>query len=321
MSPKIPFRRTPSHATAPAAAEKVAGVQFPVDAEGSRSTGRLAKEVVADTLSSLEPDAAERVRRTANWRKGYIEPFTEMVRAGVDDAGTWNALAATALEALQSRMVAVDPDTGAQSPMTDYLSTAEPRFEFDTETITGDGPAVEELVLPYRGTDLRGAALRSQLDRWVADGAIEPSCAEALRTVQAHPEWLSLPGRAVAVLGLGSEMGPARPLLRWGADVLGVDLPSSPIWKEMRRSVPTTAGSLRLPVRGGRPGADLLTELPELAQWLTAAAPAPREPLPRDWARPLPRRASVSASSLAMRSVMSAIFLRSGCGSTPCSVL
>ena len=275
MPPKLPFRRTPSRPSAPATPEKVAGVQFPLDDAGTRSTGRLAKEVVGDTLSVLDPTAAERVRRTADWRKGYIGPFTEMVRAGMDDADTWTTLAGTALEALQTRMVAVDADTGEQTPMTDYLSTAEPRFEFDTETVTGEGPAVEEFVLPYRGEQLRGAALRTQLDRWVGDGVIEPSCAQALRTVQEHPEWLGLPGRSVAVLGLGSEMGPARPLLRWGADVLGVDLPTSPIWQEMRRDVPSTAGVLHMPVHQGRTGADLLTELPELARWLTTTAASP----------------------------------------------
>lgn len=271
---RLPGRKAaPGPAASPAPAEEARGVQFPLDSTGTRSTGHLAKEVVADALALCDPAAAERVRHTSDWRKGYIEPFTELVTVAMDDAAVWNDVAATALHALQSRMVAVEG--GVETPMTEYLDTATPRFAFDTEVVTGRGPAVEDLVLPYRGSELRGASLRTQLEKWVGAGVIEPSCAEALLRVQQNPEWLSLPGRTMLVLGLGSEMGPARTLLRWGADVMGVDLPTSPVWDELRASVPATAGTLRIPTRDGRAGADLLTELPELAAWAGSAAPHP----------------------------------------------
>ena len=63
-------------------ASSTAGVLFPTDSSGSRSTGRLAKDVVADALSTVDPAASERVHRIKDWRKGYIEPFTELVSAG-----------------------------------------------------------------------------------------------------------------------------------------------------------------------------------------------------------------------------------------------
>lgn len=249
------------------------GVQFPLDADGTRSTGSFAREVVAETLASRDPEAAGRVHRVKDWRKGYIEPFTDLVRLGVDSGEAWLQLARTGLEAVQSRMVAVDG--GVETPMTDHLATARPSFEFETEVLTGRAAPVEELVIPYKGRELRGDALRRQLEEWVDRGVIEPSCAEALGRVQENPRWLALPGRSMLVLGLGSEMGPARTLLRWGADVLGVDLPSSPAWEAARGWMPEVAGTLRLPVHDGRPGADLLTQLPELAVWAAAAAPRP----------------------------------------------
>src|SRR5580693_5711135 len=69
---------------------------------------------------------------------------------------------------------------------------------------------------------LRGAALLNRLEAWADNGVIEPSCADAVRTVAAHPEWLGLPGRTVALLGAGAEVGPLPALLSWGAHVIAI---------------------------------------------------------------------------------------------------
>lgn len=254
------------------------GVQFPTDSAGNRSSGRLAKQVVADALSTVDPAAGERVHGIKDWRKGYIQPFTEMVSAGVADAATWDGVARAALDSLQSRMVGVHEVDGqeVETPMADYLAVVASRSTPGTETIQGTATPATELSIPYRGEELTGAMLRARLDTWVDAGVIEPSCADALKLVQDNPEWLSLPGRAMLVLGLGSEMGPARRLLQWGADVLGVDLPSSPVWDRFREQAPRFAGRLHFPTDAdGRPGIDLLTQLPELAAWTRSAAPAP----------------------------------------------
>jgi len=79
--------------------------------------------------------------------------------------------------------------------------------------VPGTGQVEDGLSLPYRGDRLRDDALLRRLDAWVGSGVIEPSCAEAVRTVAAHPEWLRLPGRTIAVLGAGAEVGPLSPLL------------------------------------------------------------------------------------------------------------
>ena len=64
------------------------------------------------------------------------------------------------------------------------IAGAQPRV------VPGREPPEKELSLPYRGERLRGDALLGRLDAWVAAGVIEPSCAEAVRTVAARPEWL-----------------------------------------------------------------------------------------------------------------------------------
>jgi hypothetical protein len=138
-----------------------------------------------------------------------------------------------------------------------------------TITVVGTGPRQRELVLPYRGSELRGADLDRQLDRWVERGVIEASCADAVRTVAANPDWLQVAGRRVVVLGAGAEMGPLHPLLRWGADLVAVDLPRPEIWQPILGTVQQWAGTLLLPEAGADGvGADLLADLVSIGAWL-----------------------------------------------------
>ncbi len=39
--------------------------------------------------------------------------------------------------------------------------------------------------MPYKGKQLKGQELLTQLDKWVSYGTIEPSCRDAIRTVRA----------------------------------------------------------------------------------------------------------------------------------------
>ena len=154
----------------------VTGVQFPLDSSGGRSTGNLAKDVLADALATADPSAPDRIRRIKDWRKGYIAPFTEMVQVGVHDADHWDGVARAALESLQSRMVGTHTVDGTmvETPMTDFLDVVVAPSTPGTETISGTAEPVRQLAIPYRGENLTGAALRDRLDRWVADGVVEP---------------------------------------------------------------------------------------------------------------------------------------------------
>ena len=139
----------------------------------------------------------------------------------------------------------------------------------------GNGEAVRELVLPYRGERLRGPGVRRRVEKWVAAGIVEPSVGEAIDAVLDHPEWLRLEGHTVVVLGAGAEMGPLPSLMRWGARAVAVDLDRPEIWKRLLPLVKQGAGSLWAPVRAGRHGAldevagvDLLRDVPAVQRWL-----------------------------------------------------
>jgi hypothetical protein len=95
--------------------------------------------------------------------------------------------------------------------------------------------------------------------------------------VMDHPEWLRLEGHTVAVLGAGAEMGPLQALLRWGATVAAVDLPRPDVWQRVLETTTRGAGRALLPVESGaesslhqHTGADLVSEVPAVAEWLGA---------------------------------------------------
>src|SRR5690625_4906170 len=115
------------------------GIQFPADASGNRSTGQLAKQVVADALATVDPAAAGRVPRIRHGRKACIPPVTGRVAAGVDGPAAWDGVARTALESLQSRMVGVHETAGqlSETPVKDYLAVVAPSTTPSTETIHG----------------------------------------------------------------------------------------------------------------------------------------------------------------------------------------
>ena len=112
----------------------------------------------------------------------------------------------------------------------------------------------------------------------MTDGVIEPSCADAVRTVAAHPDWLALPGQTIVVLGAGAEVGPLPVLLGWGARVIGVDLPRPAIWERVLAEARRGAGTLLVPAAAGdadlaqRAGLDLTEDIPAVADWLAAVA-------------------------------------------------
>ncbi|WP_433601111.1 hypothetical protein ACQPXH_04655 [Nocardia sp. CA-135953] len=112
-------------------------------------------------------------------------------------------------------------------------------------------------------------ALWQQLTDWRRRGIIEPAFAAAVERVIDHPEWLSLPGFRVIVIGAAAELAPLRPLLRWGADVLAIDLPGPRRWREISDIAQAGAGRLRYPVTVG-PGADITRQFPALVHWIRA---------------------------------------------------
>ena len=253
------------------------GVVFPAGPDGRRSTAALGRAVVADALRPVDPAGAGAAERETNWRAGYLPHFRRLVEAGLVSREAALAIADAGLASLHRRMRVAGPD-GAETGLGDLASAPAGRA-LATAEVAGTAEPEGELSLPFRGERLRGDALLRRLDGWVEGGIVEPSAAEAVRTVVAHPEWLPLPDTTVIVLGAGAEMGPLTALLRWGAEVVAVDLPRPQIWQRLLDTAHRYAGTMHLPAlqikgRQGkaeltkRAGADLLHDPGRIADWL-----------------------------------------------------
>jgi len=258
-------------------ADQQRGVVFPVGPDGRRSTATVGRAVVADALRPVDLPGARAAEQETNWRAGYLAHLRRTVEAGLGSPGAALQIAAAGLDSVHARMRIAGPD--GEHDLAD-LGTAPADRALTTLELRGEGEPERELSLPYRGQRLRGDALHRRLVAWVDAGVIEPSCADAVRTVADHPEWLALPDRTVAVLGAGAEMGPLPALLRWGARVAAVDLPRPALWQRVLDTGRRGAGTLLVPVAGdGEPertaGADLIAEVPAVAEWLTGLPGTP----------------------------------------------
>ncbi|MFZ0187208.1 MAG: hypothetical protein WAL72_09735, partial [Streptosporangiaceae bacterium] len=251
-----------------------AAVAFPVSADGRRSTSALGRAVVADALRRVDATRAGAAERDTGWRTGYLAHFRGLIEAGLGSRQAAISVAEDGLASLHRRMRVIRGD-GEEAGL-DTLMSAPARGGLAAATVTGTGEAERELSVPYHGERLSGDALARRLEAWASAGVIEPSCADAVRTVAARPDWLSLPGRTVVVLGAGAEVGPLPVLLSWGVRAIGLDLPRPAIWERVLTEARRSAGRLTVPAAAGdadltqRAGVDLTGDIPGVADWLAA---------------------------------------------------
>ena len=243
----------------------MSGVSFP-----SSSTSETGRAVWADAVREVDPALAGRIDAEQHWRKGYLAHVVDVTAAATrTDLGAV-AVARAGLASLAQRMRFGRDGTSRSVPEALAGLDAAP---LGRRLVTGDGERVRELVVPYRGADLRGTALQERLEQWARDGVVERSFADALSAVVEHPQWLDARDLAFGVLGAGAELGPTLPLLRWGARVVAVDLPDPRVWQRLVSAAGSSAGTLEAPVQpDDRLGVDLLAQLPEAARWLADAA-------------------------------------------------
>ena len=240
----------------------------PVD--GARSSQRFGKQVLADAVATVDPALAGRITGEQKWRKNYISYFRDVVEAGARSAKNARLIASSGLASLHDNLEV----SGSDAPVREWLRGG---VSLETTTITGTGPRSRALALPFGGDVLTGDELNRRLDAWVEQGIIEQSCADAVRSVQSHPEWLDLSDVTIALLGAASEMGPLEALSGWGAEIVAVDLPRPHLWDKIVSIARAGSGRLHIPSRRpvaageaptGSAGTDLLTDLPAIRAWL-----------------------------------------------------
>jgi hypothetical protein len=253
------------------------GVVVPADPAGRRSSSLLGRTVVADALRGVDPVAAGDAEREKNWRSGYLSHFRHLVQTGLTSRDATLAVAADGLRSIHRQMHYRRAD-GEETAL-DAASLEGDTPALSTVAIQGTGTPDPAFSLPLRGERLSGDALARQLDAWLVAGILEPSAAERIRLVMAHPDWLRLDGHTVVVLGASAEMGPLNSLLRWGARVAAVDLPVPRVWDGVLATARAQAGTLLVPIAAdsagsadtspaARAGLDLMTGPGPAAAWI-----------------------------------------------------
>lgn len=258
------------------------GVVFPL-VDGERSTTATGQAVFADAARAVDPDLADRIASVGSWYQRYVDLAGQLVEAEIVRAPDAGAVPSAGLRSIHERFRY--RRDGEDLPLDEVLGIGADR-ELSTVTVEGQGTGGDrELQVPYRGDLLSGDALHRQLDRWVDAGTAEPSFAEAIRRVVAHPDWLDLSDRTFVVAGAGAEMGPLAPLCRWNARLALIDLPRPALWERILATVREGGAEAVVPVREGHAdgtspleevaGADLVTELPEIGAWLDRIGSGP----------------------------------------------
>lgn len=241
------------------------GIQFPAAADGSRSSTAAGTAMLAAALRPLSDGAARAAEAERHWRRNYPAHFRNLVRLGLPDASLALQSAEAGLAMAREQLVFESPG-GALALR---AAMARPGAALGTRTLRGRGDtAPAPWGLPLRGQFLQGEAVVEQAEAWAEAGVIEPSAAAALTACARHPEWFDLSDRHLALLGAGSEAGPLRWLLRWRANLHAVDIDRPAVWQRIAALVAEGNATLHHPLKGEAPGADLLADTPQIAQWL-----------------------------------------------------
>eukprot|EP00494_Astrolonche_serrata_P024636 UN24895 len=156
---------------------------------------------------------------------------------------------------------------------------------FETGIIKGTGRPLQELSIPYQRKELKGDGAKSVIKFWKDSGVIESDTSDALESfINDKNVYSVLSNKVFVLLGAISEMGPLQRLLSWGATVVGVDINFPGVQERLFKFAENVPGTLIVPLKKGTKdqpqekwtessGANLLTQFPEVADWLINVEP------------------------------------------------
>ena len=253
------------------------GLQFPIYSKTQKvSTSRTGKEIIAEALANVDHQSSVTALTEKNWRKQYPRYFKSLVEFGIRNQITPIQMAQDGLNKAQN--VFEFYRDGQKHLLKDVMSLK--TTPLHTIKLKGESDAAPEWSVPYKGQQLKGGALLAQIQTWLDAGVIEPSHAEALIACVEHPEWFDLSDRTMVLFGAASEAGPLTWLAQWKANIVAVDLPNSRVWGKVLDTIQHGNATLYAPsvealsaetpvsVLKEKLGANLLTQVPEIAQWL-----------------------------------------------------
>ncbi len=232
------------------------------------------QELLAYAIETIDPKAAEALRKDKNFRKTYTEHIVKQVEISLSSPEAALLIAQRGLDWIYQNY------SFNNQPL---FSVKIPTTTFTHISFTGKGKN-EKMMLPYNGEKLTGTAITNQLDSWTSSGTIEPGAKDAILSTLNHPEWIkNLKDTIFVCLGGGSAMSPTLSLLSMGLHVVVVDLDGRPnVWNPLIQHAKRHTGTLTVPVKlseaknkdvASHCGANLLTDTLDIIQWLSTLFP------------------------------------------------
>ncbi|WP_297427882.1 hypothetical protein [uncultured Acinetobacter sp.] len=252
------------------------GLQFPLDPKSQKpSSSKVGKEIIAEALSLVDNKTSMAVLAEKNWRKHYPHYFKALVKAAITQP---EHAITIAQQGLQKASNSLDfYRHGERYSLKDAVKLNAQVLH--SVEIRGQSTQAPTWSVPYQGQNLQGDALLAQLQVWQDQGIIEPSHADAMRLCVTHPEWFDLSDRTMVLFGAGSEAGPLTWLAQWKANIVALDLPQPKVWQRIIQTIQAGNATLYAPSHReisadaadvtDHLGANLLTEIPEIVQWLS----------------------------------------------------
>lgn len=253
------------------------GLQFPIQAPHNKpSTSKTGREIIAEALSSVNPKLSHQASQEKNWRKTYPQYFKALVESGIKSTNDTIKIAELGLNKAHQSFDFYQ--NGEKHNFKDVMRLTNQKL--NTFILKGESTVLPEWYVPYKGQKLQGEALLAQIQTWETNGIVEPSHAIALREAIAHPEWFDLSDRTMVLFGAASEAGPLTWLSKWKANIIAIDLPNDRVWARILNTVKNGNATLYAPSKEHlatdtnietlkvKLGANLLTQIPEIAQWL-----------------------------------------------------
>ena len=256
---------------------RLEGLQFPhLSPTQSTSTSKTGRDILSHALASIDQQHAHQAKQEKQWRKNYPMHFKRLVQHGLSSEEAALRIAKDGLDFTHQHFEYYRD--GQKLQLKEIWSL--PAQNLYTIEIQGLSSTEPEWYVPYQGQKLQGATLAQQIKDWLTRGIIEASHADALKACLQHPEWFDLSDRTLVLFGAASEAGPLTWLSRWKANIVAVDLQNTRVWNKILDTIRQGNATLYAPctdaistetdqaVLAEKLGANLLTQIPEIAQWL-----------------------------------------------------
>lgn len=255
---------------------EINGLQFPLDAQGKRSTMATSQRIFSHSLTATHKTFANAILHEPNWRKEYGRYIADITRIATQSVEHSESIAQAGLAACyeQFQFHRDGQAFGLKAAMEKFN-----RPLLHTACIEGQAPLQHSLDVAHKGRVLNKDSLRAQISRWMQKGIIDSSHAHDLYALLAKPEVQDLSAHYFVLLGATSEIGPLSCLLQLGANVIAVSRHNPISWQRLIRLARQSSGRLFVPCLSdprdltdtqiaNLAGADLLLQAPEIANWI-----------------------------------------------------